>query len=58
MELAPAADPAAGATGTQADNAIAVAVIPIRLSNSRRTILYEVIVGFSLIASKGDRYVC
>jgi hypothetical protein len=41
MEFAPTA------TGTQADNATAVAVMPIRLSSSRRTILYEVILGFS-----------
>ena len=56
MEFAPAAGaagpgsaagPAPGVIGTQADNATAVAVMPIRLSISRRTILYEVIVGFS-----------
>jgi hypothetical protein len=67
MEFAPAAGaaapvsaagPASGATGTQAANATAVAVVPIRLSISRRIILYEVILGFSLITRKGDRYVC
>jgi len=58
MGFAPAAGPAPGATGTQAANATAVAVMPIRLSISRRISLGEVIVGFSLIARKGDRYVC
>jgi hypothetical protein len=56
MQLS-AAGTAAGATSTQADNATAVAVMPIRLSIWRRIILCEVIVAFSLIARKGERYV-